>query len=560
MEAKALRSWVDLEAKNRAMPKKYAEEAEQEKKEQFELILRDLHSWIDVNLMWDIHQERPLKIYWGTATTGRPHLGYFVPMYKVADYLKAGCDVTILFADLHGFLDNMKSSWELLEHRCNFYRLVIKEMLKLIGVDVTGEAKAGLGTLKFVRGSSYQLERDFTLDVYKMSVKVTTGDTTRAGAEVVKQQTNPLMSNLLYPIMQALDEEHLGCDIQFGGVDQRKIFMFSRDHSSKLGYKKRGYLMNPLIPGLGKSGKMSSSEPLSKIDFNDSKEALSKKVRMAFCRSPVEVEEGESAEECMNNGILAICKFILFRFLEDAPDTKPGLTIGENHYETYEALAKAFKAGIVHPSALKPVFAEALEKMLAPMRKVITTGEGLELLKKGYPDVAKQMERDEKARAASLAGPKTIACANLVVAEIADVEEQKPGVFFANAKIGGDKQVAVASPYLKANTKIVVCTNFGPVYHKGVKGEAPALAAGKKGQFVLLAAPENSAAGDVVSVEGFAPAPDDTMGKKTWPKIKAKLKVNADGVAEYDGTPLQVNGQSLPAVDEAKGQGCALRT
>jgi hypothetical protein len=26
----------------------------------------------------------------------------------VADFLKAGCEVTILFADLHAFLDNMK--------------------------------------------------------------------------------------------------------------------------------------------------------------------------------------------------------------------------------------------------------------------------------------------------------------------------------------------------------------------------------------------------------------------------------------------------------------------
>ena len=29
--------------------------------------------------------ERDLKIYWGTATTGKPHIGYFVPMTKIAD-------------------------------------------------------------------------------------------------------------------------------------------------------------------------------------------------------------------------------------------------------------------------------------------------------------------------------------------------------------------------------------------------------------------------------------------------------------------------------------------
>ena len=38
-------------------------------------------------------KERDLKVYWGTATTGKPHIAYFVPMSKLADFLKAGCEV-----------------------------------------------------------------------------------------------------------------------------------------------------------------------------------------------------------------------------------------------------------------------------------------------------------------------------------------------------------------------------------------------------------------------------------------------------------------------------------
>lgn len=38
-------------------------------------------------------QERELRVYWGTATTGKPHVAYFVPMSKIADFLKAGCEV-----------------------------------------------------------------------------------------------------------------------------------------------------------------------------------------------------------------------------------------------------------------------------------------------------------------------------------------------------------------------------------------------------------------------------------------------------------------------------------
>lgn len=40
-----------------------------------------------------ILKEREVKIYWGTATTGKPHVAYFVPMSKIADFLKAGCEV-----------------------------------------------------------------------------------------------------------------------------------------------------------------------------------------------------------------------------------------------------------------------------------------------------------------------------------------------------------------------------------------------------------------------------------------------------------------------------------
>lgn len=128
-----------------------------------------------------ILKEREVKIYWGTATTGKPHVAYFVPMSKIADFLKAGCEVrgrgglshpgggfvatlrvpdpvsvppcqvTILFADLHAYLDNMKAPWELLELRTRYYENVIKAMLESIGVP--------LEKLKFVRGTDYQLSK-----------------------------------------------------------------------------------------------------------------------------------------------------------------------------------------------------------------------------------------------------------------------------------------------------------------------------------------------------------------------------------------------------------------
>jgi tyrosyl-tRNA synthetase len=57
--------------------------------------------------------------------------------------------VTILFADLHAFLDNNKTTWELLESRVMYYEHIIKSLLGVFNVP--------LHKLKFVRGSTVQL-------------------------------------------------------------------------------------------------------------------------------------------------------------------------------------------------------------------------------------------------------------------------------------------------------------------------------------------------------------------------------------------------------------------
>lgn len=46
---------------------------------------------------------------------------------------------------------------------------------------------APLDKLKFVKGSDFQLSKEYTLDVYKLASKVSQHDAKKAGAEVVKQ-------------------------------------------------------------------------------------------------------------------------------------------------------------------------------------------------------------------------------------------------------------------------------------------------------------------------------------------------------------------------------------
>ena len=175
------------------------------------LITRNLQEVLSDEKFEEILASRSLNIYWGSATTGRPHVAYFVPMSKLADFLKAGCEVTILLANLHAFLDNLKTPWNLIELRAKYYEEVIKAMLISINVPIE--------KLRFVLGTDYQLSERFATDLFKLAAMTSNHDAKKAGADVVKQGSDPLISSILYPLLQALDEEYLKCDAQFGEFD-----------------------------------------------------------------------------------------------------------------------------------------------------------------------------------------------------------------------------------------------------------------------------------------------------------------------------------------------------
>jgi len=351
--------------------------------EKYDLITRNLQEVLGGEEIKKILAERDLKLYWGTAPTGKPHVGYFVPISKIADFLAAGCHVTVLFANLHAYLDNMKAPWELLKYRTEYYQVIIKALLKSVGVSTD--------KLKFVNGTDYELSEKYTLDIYKLSAMVTAHDAKKAGAEVVKQSTAPPLSGLLYPGLQALDEEYLDCDAQFGGVDQRKIFVFAEEYLPKLGYKKRSHLMNKMLGGLTGT-KMSSSDPNSKIDLLDSKKQIEKKLKKAFC------EEGNIEK----NPILAFIKTVIMPInclatgKETFEITRPEKYGGNTLYESYEDLEKAFANKEIHPGDLKASTANALNNLLEPIRKEFETPENQELIKNAYPEPKPEPKKENK--------------------------------------------------------------------------------------------------------------------------------------------------------------------
>ena len=135
--------------------------------------------------------------------------------------------------DVHAFLDNLKAPLDLVAHRTKFYKYILTTVFESLGIPTS--------SLRFVEGSSYQLTKEYNLDNYKLCATVSEHDAKKAGAEVVKQVESPLLSGLLYPGLQALDEQYLGVDFQFGGVDQvSKVFF------SNIALKKKSQLISNL--------------------------------------------------------------------------------------------------------------------------------------------------------------------------------------------------------------------------------------------------------------------------------------------------------------------------
>ncbi|KAI1072179.1 uncharacterized protein FIESC28_09041 [Fusarium coffeatum] len=319
------------------------------------------------------------KIYWGTATTGRPHCGYLVPAVKIAQYLAAGCEVTVLLADIHGFLDNLKAPIELVEKRAEYYKFVVESMLKSCGVSTD--------KLRFVLGSSYQKTPDYVMDLYKLSSVVSEHDAKKAGAEVVKQTGNAPLSGLLYPLLQVLDEQYLDCDVQFGGVDQRKLFAAATEWLPKLGYRKRAHLMNPMVAGLN-GNKMSSSDENSKIDLLDAPEAVTKKIRKAEC-VPKEVE---------GNGVLALVEFVLLpasglkngtrEFKVERRDAEPLV------YSDIKQVHEDYQKDVLTPQTLKAAVTEGILALMNPIQADYQASkEWQEVTVKAYPPPVKKEKK-----------------------------------------------------------------------------------------------------------------------------------------------------------------------
>ncbi|MFH1585658.1 MAG: tyrosine--tRNA ligase [archaeon] len=314
--------------------------------EKIELIKRNTCEIVGVEeLRKLLKQGKQIVVYHGFEPSGEGlHIGTMIGINKHIDFQKAGLKLKLLCADLHAYL-NKKGSLAKVNKIAELYR----EGFAALGVDMK---KAD-----YVLGSDFQLGHDYFLDVLKLSLNVRTLRAKRAMAIIAREEKDPHVAQMLYALMQTIDAKHLGVDISFGDLAQRKIHMLMREYLPILKHQAPIAIHHEDMVGLT-GGKMSSSVPNSRIMIDEDPEIIRNKINKAFCPS----------KQIKDNPILQICKFIIFPRqgkLELKRDKKYG---GDLKFTSYEKLELAYEKGL-HPQDLKASVIEALIKILGPVRK-----------------------------------------------------------------------------------------------------------------------------------------------------------------------------------------------
>jgi len=282
------------------------------------------------------------KVYIGYEPSGEIHLGHLMTINKLLDLKEAGFEVVILLADIHAYL-NEKGTLE--------------EVRKIAEMNMKVFKSLGLEDAKFVLGSEFQLSEKYILDVHRLARITTLKRARRSMDEISRRKENPLVSQMIYPLMQAIDIAHLGVDVALGGIDQRKIHMLARENLPKLGYKAPICIHTPILVGL--DGEKMSSSKGNFISVTDSEEVINEKIRKAFCPQ----------KQLENNPVIQIAKYHIFpRFSKMIVerDSKYG---GDIEYRSFEELASDYESGNLHPADLKRSVAFYLNKLLENARK-----------------------------------------------------------------------------------------------------------------------------------------------------------------------------------------------
>ena len=303
--------------------------------------------------------------YIGLEISGFLHLGSLISTgFKINDCIKAGVNCTVFLADWHTLInDKLGGDWETISKVSKYYA----EAFRLVcpGVNI-------------VLGSElYDSKKEYWSELVKFTKNMSLARTMRTLTIMGRSENEEKidLAKLLYPPMQAVDIHTLEVDIAHAGMDQRKIHMLVRELFPKMRWNVPVAIHHRLLPGLSQPaendskalGKMSKSNPNSGIFIHDSNEAISSKIKKAWC------EEANTE----NNPLLEISKHVIFHEFNEINVERPEKFGGNVTYSTFLEMESDFRDKKLHPTDLKQTVSNYLIKIIEPIRDNLKIDEEL---------------------------------------------------------------------------------------------------------------------------------------------------------------------------------------
>jgi len=327
-----------------------------DEEEKFNLLSRNTEEIVtEEELRELLSTKRSPRAYIGFEPSGFVHAGWIICSNKVRDFIDAGFDFTIFFADWHAYInDKLGGDIEAIRACASYMR----DCFEALGVAsdrvnyrMASEVMDSISYWELV----IEIGKNSSLSRVKRAMTIMGRNEDEAELD---------SSKVLYPLMQAADIFAMELDVAYAGMDQRRAHMLAREAADKMGWTKPIALHTPLLPGL-KGGermdpaslKMSKSDPDSGLLIHDSPEEIRRKVGKAFC--PPEVE---------GNPLLQMCKHIIFPRMRGMHIERPDRFGGPLDFEYYEQLERAYVSGSLHPMDLKNGAASSMVEILAPVR------------------------------------------------------------------------------------------------------------------------------------------------------------------------------------------------
>ena len=339
--------------------------------ERFQIVTENLEETVTPDeLRGLLESENHPRAYWGFEPSGLMHLGTSLLCgYKILDLVDAGFDFTIFLADWHAWINN-KLGGSMDDIRfCGEYF-------------IQGFSSIGLtpDKVRYVWASELMEQPGYLETTIRVGKNVNLTRIHRCIPIMGREMDSKDMeaAALFYPCMQVADIFQLKLDCACAGIDQRKAHMLARDVAKKMGRKKPICLHTHLLIGLTGTAedrsaakfdedltisqeigtKMSKSIPENCIYIHDSPAEIRDKVAKAYC--PPKVEEG--------NPILEIARYILFRRGGSLSVERSAKYGGSVDFHSYAELERSYVEGGLHPLDLKNSVAEALIRLLDPVR------------------------------------------------------------------------------------------------------------------------------------------------------------------------------------------------